>query len=95
MQGGAVGKNQVSLPLPRATPEIATDHVALAFKTANGGRQVTLTAGSGAGRLDVYVDYGLEVNVDANLDPRVDEMNTHGAVAVQCVINADAARATP
>jgi len=92
MQGGAVGKNPVSLPLPRAAPEVAADHVALTFKTANGGRQVTLTAGSGGGQLDVYVDFGLEVNVDANLDPRVDEMDTHGSLAVRCSINAGAAR---
>jgi len=92
MQGGPVGKNPVSLPLPRATPEVAADRVALTFKTANGGRQVTLTAASGAGQLDVYVDFGLEVNVDANLDPRVDEMNTHGSLAVRCTINAEAAR---
>ena len=91
MQGGPVGKNPVSLPLPRAIPEVAADHVALTFKTANGGRQVTLTAGSGGGQLDVYVDFGLEVNVDANLDPRVDEMNTHGSLAVRCTINPEAA----
>jgi hypothetical protein len=95
MQGGPAGKNAVTLPLPRAVPEIAADHVALSYKTANGGRQVTLAAGPGASTVDVYVDFGLEVNVDANLDPRVDEMNTHGSVPVRCTINAGAASPNP
>lgn len=95
MQGGPVGKNPVTLPLPRAAPEIGADRVSLSFKTANGGRQVTLTAVTGPSALDVYVDFGLEVNVDANLDPRVDEMNTHGSLGVSCTIDAEAVRATP
>lgn len=95
MQGGPVGRNPVLLPLPHAMPEIAVDHVSLTYKTANGGRQVMLTAARGQSTLDVYVDFELEVNVDANLDPRVDEMNTHGSLAVTCTIDAEAARATP
>ena len=82
----------MTLPLPRAAPEIAADHVSLTYKTANGGRQVTLTAAPGQSALDVYVDFGLEVNVDANLDPRVDDMNTHGSLAVNCTIDGGAAR---
>ena len=50
----------------------------LSFRNANGGRQVELEVTAGAARLDVYVDYGLEVNIDADLDPDVDRMNTEG-----------------
>jgi hypothetical protein len=95
MQGGPVGKHPVLLPLPRATPELAADRVSLTYKTANGGRQVTLAATPAQSTLDVYVDFGLEVNVDANLDPRVDDMNTHGGAAMRCTIDSEAARAAP
>ncbi len=95
MQGGPVGTSPVTLPLPRAAPEIAGGHVSLTYKTANGGRQVTLTAAPGQSALDVDVDFGLEVNVDANLDPRVDDMNTHGSRPMNCTIDEGAARANP
>ncbi len=54
-----------------------------------------LNAGTAASTVDVYVDFGLEVNVDPNLDSRVDDMNTHGAVPMRCTINAGAVGAKP
>lgn len=68
----------IALALPGATPTLAVGTARLSFRNANGGRQVELEVTAGAARLDVYVDYGLEVNIDADLDPDVDRMNTEG-----------------
>ncbi len=38
----------------------------------------TSTSRQAASRLDVYVDYGLDVNIEPDLDPDVDRMNTEG-----------------
>ena len=36
-------------------------------------------------RLDVYVDYGLDVNIEPDLSPDVDVMNTNGPLTtVEC-----------
>jgi hypothetical protein len=72
---------QVELPLPGAAPAISGDQMVLAFKSANGGRTVTWRIGNEASTLDLYVNHGLEVNVDADLDPAVDLMNTDGPVS--------------
>lgn len=68
----------ITLALPDATPAFAAGTARLSFRNANGGRQVELEVRPGAARLDVYVDYGLDVNIDADLDPEVDRMNTDG-----------------
>lgn len=77
----------VTLALPAARPEITADKARLSYRNANGGRQVDLSVGEGPSRLDVWVDHGLEVNIEPDLDPRVDLMTTHGALeGVQCEI---------
>jgi hypothetical protein len=77
----------IQLALPGAKPEIANDRLRLAYKNANGGRQVTMSAGGGPSVLDIWVDHGLEVNIEPDLDPRVDDMNTQGPLQnVQCTI---------
>ena len=77
----------VRLALPAAKPEINGNTVRLEYKNANGGRQVDLRFGGGISTLDVWVDHGLEVNIEPDLDPRVDNMNTHGPLhAVQCTV---------
>lgn len=68
----------IVLTLPGATPALADRTARLVFRNANGGRQVELVVTPAGARLDVYVDYGLDVNIDADLDPEVDRMNTEG-----------------
>jgi hypothetical protein len=78
----------IQLALPGATPAITRESARLSYRNANGGRQVDLEVGPGASRLDVWVDYGLDVNIEPDLDPRVDMLNTHGPVSVACTIGA-------
>ena len=70
----------LELPLPGAAPAVMAQHVRLAYRSANGGVMVTLDSSGDAAVLDVYVNYELEVNVDASLTPEIDRLNTHGAV---------------
>ena len=37
-------------------------------------------------RLDIYVSYELEVNVDTSLTPAIDELNTEGPIGVRCQV---------
>jgi hypothetical protein len=77
----------IQLALPGAVPAITRESAKLSYRNANGGRQVDLEAGPSASRLDVWVDYGLDVNIEADLDPRVDRLNTHGPItALACTI---------
>ena len=78
----------ITLALPGATPTLAAGTARLSFRNANGGRQVELDVAPGTARLDVYVDYGLDVNIDADLDPEVDRMNTDGPLtSLECQVN--------
>jgi hypothetical protein len=75
------------LDLPRAEPAVTSTEARLSYRNANGGRQVDLHVTPTGSALDVWVDYGLEVNIAPDLDPRVDLMNTEGPLdGVQCVI---------
>ena len=59
----------------------------LRYKNANGGRMVTLDVTPGHASLDVFVDHGLEVNIEPDLDPAVDRMNTNGPLtALDCTV---------
>jgi hypothetical protein len=79
----------IQLALPGAVPAITRESAKLSYRNANGGRQVDLEVGPGASRLDVWVDYGLDVNIEPDLDPRVDRLNTHGPITtVACTIGA-------
>jgi hypothetical protein len=83
----------VRLALPAAQPEITANTARLEYKNANGGRQVDLRVGGGPSALEVWVDHGLEVNIEPDLDPRVDDMNTHGPLqGVQCTIESSPRR---
>ena len=80
-----LGDRWLRLKLPNARPEIAADSFRLSYRNANGGRQVDLAVTPAGSALDVWVDHGLEVNIEPDLDPRVDLMNTEGALeGVQC-----------
>lgn len=76
----ALGARRPSLPLTAADVTEAGSVVAVSSHSANGGASVDLRSGT-PGRLDVYVNHGLEVNVWPDLSPDVDRMNTDGARA--------------
>ncbi len=79
------GDKWIRLALPGAEPVFERDTVRLSFRNGNGGRQVTLDVTPQQSRLDVFVDYGLDVNIEPDLDPEVDRMSTGGPVtAVTC-----------
>jgi hypothetical protein len=77
----------LQLTLPGAAPVITATTASLSYTNANGGRHVALDVGPGRAELDVWVDHGLEVNIDPDLDPRVDELTTGGVLrALDCRI---------
>ena len=53
-------------------------------RSSNGGIDVGLAGAPTQARLDVYVSYELEVNVDTSLTPAIDDLNTDGAIGVRC-----------
>jgi hypothetical protein len=77
--------NEVVLPLPGAEPKIEAGAARLSYRSANGGRLVDLDVSDRGATLSVWVDHGLEVNVDPDLDPRVDEM-TIDKTAARCEV---------
>jgi hypothetical protein len=83
-QSRALDKPQVELRLPNAAPQISADAIRVAYKSANGGRTIDWSIAGAQSTLDLYVSHGLEVNVEADLDPAVDLMNTDGVIGVQC-----------
>ena len=79
------GGKWIRLALPGAEPLFEKDTARLSFRNGNGGRQVSLDATAQQSRLDVFVDYGLDVNIEPDLDPEVDRMSTGGPVtALTC-----------
>jgi len=87
MQDRDSASRWIRLSLPGAAPTIGRGVASLAYKNANGGRQVTLDVSPDRSRLDVYVDHGLEVNIEPDLDPDVDRMNTNGPLtALACTV---------
>jgi len=85
MQDRESGAKWIRLALAGAAPVIADGAASVRYKNANGGRQVTLDVAKDHARLDVYVDHGLEVNIEPDLDPAVDRMNTNGPLtALDC-----------
>lgn len=81
------GTKWIRLALPGAAPAVSDGAASLRYKNANGGRQVTLDVARDHATLDVYVDHGLEVNIEPDLDPAVDRMNTNGPLtALDCTV---------
>ena len=86
----AAGDRWVRLALPGAQPVTSDDEVRLSYRSANGGRQIDLVATPALSSLDVWVDYGLDVNVEPDLDPRVDLMTTDGPLpGVACAVGGE------
>jgi hypothetical protein len=83
-QSRALDKPRVELGLPNAAPSISGDSIRVAYKSANGGRTIDWSISNGPSTLDLYVNHGLEVNVDRDLDPAVDLMNTEGVLTLTC-----------
>ncbi len=84
---GATRNGAVRLTLPsQADVRLASDAVAISARTSNGGIDVSLTGSPGKARLDIYVSYELEVNVDSSLTPAIDDLNTDGPIGVRCEI---------
>lgn len=82
----ALDKPHTELRLPRAEPAITPPAVTLTFHSANGGRTVEWKAMNGPSTLNLDVNFGLEVNVEADLDPAVEQMNTQGPLSLMCTI---------
>lgn len=81
------GEAWIRLALPGAAPRLVDGRVRLSYRNANGGRQIELVASARQSSLDVWVDHGLEVNIEPDLDPRVDLMTTGGPLAgVACSV---------
>lgn len=76
----------VSLAMPAtARARLTKDTVDFEARTSNGGIEVSLTGSATDARLDVYVSYELEVNVDTSLTPAIDQLNTDGPIGVRCL----------
>ena len=86
---GADRQHAVKLAMPaNARARLATDVVDFKARTSNGGIDVSLSGSPNDARLDIYVSYELEVNVDTSLTPSIDELNTEGAIGVRCTVPA-------
>jgi len=77
---------RVELPLANASPRISDDSIGLSLESANGGLVINWTIQVGTSWLDLHVNHGLEVNVERDLDPAVEQMNTEGPINLDCVI---------
>jgi hypothetical protein len=82
------GASPVVMALPDARPAISDRQILLEYRTLNGGRDVKWKVDAGgSATLDVYTNFELEVNIEADLDPRVELMNTEGPMAnLSCAI---------
>lgn len=76
MRSRKAGSSPVMLPLPDAKPVVSTTELTLSYSTLNGGRTVEWRIAPSGASLDVHANFELEVNVEADLDPRVELMNT-------------------
>jgi hypothetical protein len=84
---GAHDKDAVRLTMPSSASAVwSPQAVAFKARTSNGGIDVSLTGPPASARLDIYVSYELEVNVDSSLTPAIDELNTEGPLGVRCEI---------
>ena len=81
MRSREAGTSPVVLALPDAKPIVNETQVRVDYRTLNGGRTVNWKVDAGgSATLDIYANFELEVNVEADLDPRVELMNTEGPI---------------
>lgn len=76
----------VTLPVPHPpSPVDPSGNITLDYSSGNGGRRIEWQIkNDGASTLDLHVNHGLEVNVERDLDPAVELMNTDGPIDVMC-----------
>lgn len=75
----------VPLPTDEASPKPQTPGpLTFFYASANGGRRIDWTITNGPSTLDLHVNHGLEVNIERDLDPAVELMNTDGAIELTC-----------
>jgi hypothetical protein len=87
MRSRKAGAAPVVLPLPDARPDVTASKVTLSYATLNGGRHVEWSVASSVATLDVHANFELEVNIEPDLDPRVELMNTDGPITtLTCAI---------
>ena len=77
---------RVELPLANAQPVMTESRITLSYASANGGRAIDWTITNGPSSLALRVNHGLEINIERDLDPAVDLMNTDGEIALSCSI---------
>jgi opacity protein-like surface antigen len=82
----SIDKPRVELPI-NAAPTITESMIRLSFASANGGRRIEWQITKGPSSLDLFVNHGLEINVERDLDPAVDEINTNGTIELSCSTN--------
>jgi hypothetical protein len=80
MRAREAGSAPVILPLPDARPQVSPTEVTLSYETLNGGRHVEWRVTPAGASLDVHANFELEVNIEPDLDPRVELMNTEGEI---------------
>lgn len=93
----SLDKARVELPLASAQPVISEKQVRVSFASANGGRAIEWVITDGPSTLDLRVNHGLEVNIERDLDPAVESMNTEGPIEVSCstiVLQSSSGRST-
>jgi hypothetical protein len=84
LRSQSLGDRVVELPLPDAQIERGADRLRLTSASKNGGLAVDLVAEPEASRLEVIVNFELEVNVYRDLSPEVERMNTESAASMRC-----------
>lgn len=78
MRSNRAGSAPVVLPLPDAAPSVTEGEMSLRYRTSNGGRDLEWHVSPSRATLTLHANYELEVNIEPDLDPRVELMNTEG-----------------
>lgn len=85
----ALDRPRVALPLANVRPRMSDQSIGVSLASANGGLSVDWSiegAAMSVSWLDLRVSHGLEVNVERDLDPAVEAMNTEGPISLECTI---------
>jgi hypothetical protein len=79
-------RSDFSSPKPQAPGPKPQAPITFLSESANGGKRIEWKITNGASTLDLMVNHGLEINVERDLDPAVEFMNTDGPITVDCSI---------
>ena len=79
LRARSLGTREVDLPLADAQVEQREGVLSLVSRSRNGGVAIDIRPEAAAYRLDIFVNFELEVNVWRDLSPDVEHMNTGGA----------------